>query len=78
MRNLSDLNKFDHADELEAMIERIEHNNLQEEIKQENFALGLPISYMKGDDNICEYPDGTLEYFTYVDGKYTVWRTEKK
>jgi hypothetical protein len=73
-----DSNKFEYTDELEAMIERIEHNNLHEEIKQENFALGLPISYMKGDDNICEYPDGRLEYFTYVDGKYTVLKIEHK
>ncbi|MDR2884554.1 MAG: hypothetical protein LBV09_05550 [Deferribacteraceae bacterium] len=77
MKNLLDLNKFDYVDELEAMIERIEHSNLHEEIKQENFALGLPISYMIGDDNVREYSDGTLEYFTYVDGKYTVLRSTK-
>ncbi len=78
MKNPSNLNKYIHEDEFDAFIERIENSDLHEEIKKENFALGIPVSYAINGENIREYPDGTLEYFTYVDGKYTVLRTEKK
>ena len=85
MRNPSDLNKyiyddeFDHDHEFDAFLERLENDNtFCEDIKKENFALGLPITYLLNGELVSEYSDGKLEFFTYVDGEYTVLRTEKK